>query len=192
MKHVLQRPVLALNRFRQAIEETNVATALGDMCRGAKRGIDTSTMLALSWDEWIKLPIRENDEHLMTVRGPVRVPTVIITHYDGMPLKTLKNNRRGIGLRDKFICGYTGTYCPDGTVDHIKSKARGGGDNWENKTWSRRDINQKKADKSVEEAGLKLLRRPRKPLPLPAAVLIEPKHADWRYFLYDKETVKVE
>ena len=32
----------------------------------------------VSWDEWITLPIREQDNAVHTVRGPIRVPTVIV------------------------------------------------------------------------------------------------------------------
>jgi len=30
------------------------------------------------WDDWLKLPVRENGNAVNTPRGPVRVPTVIV------------------------------------------------------------------------------------------------------------------
>src|SRR4029079_14282318 len=73
--------VLVLNRNWQAINvrtpqeafcmmATNVATALE---------IDGDNQIRpVEWTEWITLPIREQDNAVRTVRGPIRVPTVIV------------------------------------------------------------------------------------------------------------------
>ena len=49
---------------------TNVATGL------EIEGEDN--IRPVMWEEWIHLPIREQDEAVRTVRGPIRVPTVIV------------------------------------------------------------------------------------------------------------------
>ena len=73
--------VLVLNRNWQAINirtpqeafcqmATNVATALE---------IDGENHIRpVTWDEWITLPIRDGDNAVHTVRGAIRVPTVIV------------------------------------------------------------------------------------------------------------------
>ena len=183
MKNILNAPVLVLNRNWQAIEESCVETALCDICRGAKRGIDTETMTALTWEDWIKLPVRENDDSIGTSHGRVRVPRVIVVAWSGMPDKKPKKNRRGVGLRDGFICAYSGEFCPDGTVDHVDPKSNGGTNEWTNLVWSRADINHRKGSQSVKEAGLRLLFKPTEPKAMPAHLLIEPKHEDWLLFL---------
>ena len=72
--------VLVLNRNWQAINirtpqeafcqmATNVATAL------EIEGEDH--IRPVTWAEWITLAIREQDNAVLTVRGPIRVPTVI-------------------------------------------------------------------------------------------------------------------
>src|SRR5256885_6176370 len=73
--------VLVLNRNWQAINvrtpqeafcmmATNVATALE---------IDPADHIRpVTWDEWIALPVRPQDNAVQTVRGQVRVPTVIV------------------------------------------------------------------------------------------------------------------
>lgn len=182
MVQVLQRPVLVLNRNWQPIEESCVETALCDICRGAKRGIDTSTMTALTWEDWIKLPIRESDEAIQTAHGPVRVPRVMVTAWAGMPSKKPKKNRRGVGLRDKFICAYSGEYAPDGNVDHVVPLGQGGSNEWTNLAWSRTGINHQKGNRTPEQAGLKLRRKPVEPVALPASVFLEPRHPEWRNF----------
>jgi len=49
------------------------------------------------------------------------------------------------------------------TVDHIIPKSRGGQDTWENLVAACSDCNNKKADRTPEEARMKLLSLPRKP-----------------------------
>src|SRR2546429_9697414 len=78
--------VLVLNRNWQAINvrtpqeafcmmATNVATALeiefGD-------GARAEALRPVTWDEWITLPVRPQDNAVQTVRGQVAVPTVIV------------------------------------------------------------------------------------------------------------------
>src|SRR5437773_6223620 len=88
--------VLVLNRNWQAINirtpqeafcmmATNVATALEIEVEGSEHLTpDTSHLTRASairpvtWDEWITLPIREQDNAVRTARGAIRVPTVIV------------------------------------------------------------------------------------------------------------------
>jgi hypothetical protein len=81
MNILTKATVLVLNRNWQAINvrtpqeafcmmATNVATAL------EIEGEDH--IRPVNWEEWIKLPIRDQDEAVHTVRGQIRVPTVIV------------------------------------------------------------------------------------------------------------------
>ena len=58
-------------------------------------------------------------------------------------------------------------------------------DMWENLVWSSKDVNARKADSQLHEAGLKLLSTPRAPKELPVSVLIRNAHglAEWKLFL---------
>jgi hypothetical protein len=50
--------------------------------------------------------------------------------------------------------------------------------------WAKREINSLKANRLPHEAGLRLLRRPKAPAPLPASMAIrEARHPDWRHVL---------
>lgn len=183
MKTNLQASVLVLNRSWQAIDITTVEVALCDMYRGACTGIDTDTMKPVRWDEWAKLAVDGKDS-LMTMHGAVRVPTVVCkAQYATMPKKRPKLNRRGVGERDGFKCAYTGVHCPDGTLDHVLPRSRGGKDAWENLVWSAKEVNHRKANKTPAEAGLRLLHQPRKPKPQPVCATIRPIHPDWALFL---------
>ncbi|QGF20245.1 HNH endonuclease [Gordonia phage Sixama] len=63
--------------------------------------------------------------------------------------------------RDKNRCGYCGEFAS--TVDHIFPQSRGGGNTWGNLIAACFDCNQLKADKTPEEAGMRLLWPPKAP-----------------------------
>ncbi len=62
---------------------------------------------------------------------------------------------------------------------------RGGQDSWENLVWASKEVNQRKADRLPQEAGLKLLSRPRAPQEQPVSALIRNpgEVEDWKRFL---------
>ena len=191
MSDTLKDSVLVLNRNWQAIDTTDVATALCDMFRGVATGIDTgdesSGFRAVSLAEWLKLPIRDQDKFLGSIHGHVRVPTVIVkASYADVPKKRPKLTNRTIGQRDGFRCQVTGEFCPDGSVDHLIPKSRGGAKkSWRNLAWMRKDLNNKKGDRTLSEMGWKLLRTPQEPPEVPVSLLIRkrPDKPDWEHFL---------
>src|SRR6266516_3331079 len=166
--------VLVLNRNWQAINirtpadafcqmATNVATALeielGDDARA-------EALRPVTWDEWITLPIRDGDNAVHTVRGAIRVPTVIVAlNFAKVPKKRPKLCAKTIRERDGNRCQYTGKLLrPDeGSLDHVLPRSRGGKDAWENLVWSSKDVNSRKGNRLPHEAGLKLLRVPHMP-----------------------------
>lgn len=185
--NVLTRPVLVLNRNWQAINETTVETALTDCAKGARTAIDTSTMSPMRWEDWIRLPIRDGDEVIRTPKLQVRAPTVIVAcNFDQMPKKRPKLGRKGIGERDGYRCAYTGIHDPEGTLDHVMPRSRGGKDTWENLVWSAKAVNHAKGDRTPEEAGLTLRIKPVAPKEVPVCARIRPRHPDWVHFLVNK------
>jgi 5-methylcytosine-specific restriction endonuclease McrA len=202
--------VLVLNRNWQAINvrtpqeafcmmATNVATGLeiegndsalsqGSALCTPHSAFRTSNIRPVTWEEWITLPIRDQDEAVQTVRGRIRVPTVIVAvNYAKVPKKRPKLCARTIRERDRNRCQYTGRVLhPDeGSLDHVVPRSRGGKDAWENLVWSAKEVNQRKADRLPHEAGLRLLSVPRAPKELPVSVLIRNAHgvADWKLFV---------
>ncbi len=139
------------------------------------------------WEEWIKLPVRDFDFTVHTARLTIRVPTVILsTQYDRMPICTPRLSRDAIFSRDGGICQYTGEFVGrgGGNLDHVIPRDRGGRDSFDNLVWAKKEINSLKANRLPHEAGLRLLRRPKAPAPLPVAATIrEARHPDWRHFL---------
>src|ERR1022692_2807773 len=177
MSNILTKAtVLVLNRNWQAINvrtpqeafcmmATNVATAL------EIEGEDH--IRPVNWEEWITLPIRDQDEAVHTVRGQIRVPTVIVAvNYAKVPKKRPKLCAKAIRERE-------------GSLDHVVPRSRGGKDVWENLVWSAKEVNQRKADRLPHEAGLKLLSVPHAPKELPVSALIRnsAEVEDWKLFL---------
>ena len=200
--------VLVLNRNWQAINirtpadafcqmATNVATALDiefdDGAEETARHVSLATCHAsairpVTWDEWITLPIRDGDNAVRTVRGAIRVPTVIVAvNFARVPKKRPKLCARTIRERDGNRCQYTGALLrPDeGSLDHVVPRSRGGPDTWENLVWSSKQVNTRKGNRLPHEAGLKLLKAPRAPKELPVSALIRNAHgvAEWKLFL---------
>ena len=152
--------VLVLNRNWQAINirtpadafcqmATNVATALE---------IDVQTHIRpVTWEEWLTLPIRAGDNAVRTVRGAIRVPTVIVSlNFSKVPKKRPKLGSKSIRERDGNRCQYTGKLLrPDeGSLDQVIPRSRGGKDEWRNLVWSDKAVNAKKGNRLPHEAGL--------------------------------------
>ncbi len=190
--NALRHPVLKLNAKWQVLKDTtNVQVAMENLCRGAEMAIDTDTMRAIGWDEWIKLPIRETDASISTVRGPIRAPTVVLcVRYEGRELVCPPEtpSPQDIKKRDGAICQVTGEYCPDGNVDHDIPKSRGGRDTWENLRWMKRELNSKKGNKTLAEMGLKPIRPAQKPRKIAPELVIQPLHPDWKLFLKERRS----
>ena len=186
--------VLVLNRNWQAIGVRTPAEAFCQMATNVAKALDIEgeeLMRPVQWDEWITLPIRERDQFVNTVRGPIRVPTVIVAvNYSRVPKKRPKLCVRAIRERDGNRCQYTGTLLRpgEGSLDHVVPRSRGGKDRWENLVWSSKAVNARKGNRLPHEAGLKLLTVPRAPKELPVTALLRNPYgvADWRLFVQDK------
>jgi len=190
--------VLVLNRNWQAINvrtpqeafcmmATNVATALEiELGDGAR----AEALRPVTWEEWITLPIRPHDNAVHTVRGAIRVPTVIVAlNFAKVPKKRPKLSAKTIRERDGNRCQYTGVLLrPDeGSLDHVLPRSRGGKDTWENLVWSSKDVNSRKANRLPHEAGLKLLSVPKAPKERPVSAMIRNSREipEWKLFVQE-------
>lgn len=82
----------------------------------------------------------------------------------------VKLTRHYIYARDGWVCQYCGERfkASELTFDHVLPRSRGGRTTWENIATSCIPCNQRKEDRTPEEAGMPLLRKPRKPKWMPA------------------------
>lgn len=120
-----------------------------------------------SIDEWMSLPIRPYDDFIHAVRGPVRIPSVVLcSDYKGiMNIKAKFPTKQNIWERDNYTCVYTGEKLNRATlsVDHVIPKSIGGKCTWENLVTCQRILNSNKGSKTLKEAKLKLRYTPFKP-----------------------------
>ena len=183
--------VLVLNRNWQAINVRTPAEAFCQMATGVATALEVegeNQIRPVTWAEWIALPIRPQDQAVLTVRGAIRVPGVIVlANFAKVPKKRPKLSARNIRDRDGNRCQYTGALLkPDeGSIDHVVPRSRGGRNAWENCVWASKAVNSKKGSRLPHEAGLKLLSTPRAPKELPATALIRNAHhvVDWKWFV---------
>ena len=125
---------------------------------------------------------------MQTVRGPIRVPTVIVAvNFAKVPKKRPQLCAKTIRERDGNRCQYTGKVLKpeEGSLDHVVPRSRGGKNAWENLVWSSKAVNTKKGNRLPHEAGLKLLNVPRAPKELPVTALLRNAYgvAEWKLFL---------
>jgi 5-methylcytosine-specific restriction endonuclease McrA len=165
MKKALNEPVLILNKNWMPIKVRNVKKAILLASRERACIVSCDDYSVLTWNEWIKLPCKEG-EGITTVRGSVRIPKVIVlTAYGKVPTSAPRLTKKNIFIRDENICQYTGRKVSkkDADIDHVIPLSRNGKNAWDNMVVCAKDVNRMKANRTPEEAGLKLIKQPKKP-----------------------------
>lgn len=108
----------------------------------------------------------ENIENYIKIDNTLIPKVIILKDYRAIPHTELPYSRENIFKRDEYTCQYCGKHLPGNelTLDHVYPKSRLGPDTWENIVACCKECNQYKADRTPKEAGMKLLRRPSRPL----------------------------
>ncbi|WP_299824605.1 HNH endonuclease [uncultured Pontibacter sp.] len=103
------------------------------------------------------------DACLRTINHTYPVPSVIrLQNYVRVPYHGIALSRHNIMRRDNYSCQYCGS--PKNlTLDHLLPRSRGGETNWLNLVTACMRCNTRKGDRTPEEAGLKLNRKPIRP-----------------------------
>ncbi len=108
--------------------------------------------------------VEQYDDEIRSVSYSMQMPAVIrIYNYINLPRNSIVLTRKNILKRDSLSCQYCGTKSSPLTVDHITPKVKGGKDSWENLTTACVSCNNKKGNRTLREANLKLLSKPRVP-----------------------------
>ena len=192
MQSVLNENVLVLNRLWQAV---NICTAKRALCllfQGHAHVVqaDGKAYTTLDFDGWrdysVKCPPAEN--LIQTISFRIRVPKVILlVFFDRMPRKEVKFTRHNIFERDKHQCQYCGQVLDrrELNLDHVIPHDRGGLTVWENIVCSCIRCNTRKGNRTPREAGLKLMRSPKRPRWRPFLTFSHARQPEetWRHFL---------
>lgn len=127
----------------------------------------------VSWQKAVVLLFLGKLEVLEEYDVPIRSPRLVLltpavcrlVRSGGYHRRPIAYSRSNILLRDGFRCQYCGAQKPPAELnqDHVLPRARGGAASWENIVASCYRCNQKKGNRTPEEAGMKLLRRAFRP-----------------------------
>jgi 5-methylcytosine-specific restriction endonuclease McrA len=112
--------------------------------------------------------LAEYNEVVRSVSQIFKLPSVVrLKRYVRTFRRTMNSRctRRNILLRDQYTCQYCGNRMSHQaiTIDHVKPRCRGGTTMWENVVAACHPCNRRKADMMPEEAGMRLLKSPRRP-----------------------------
>lgn len=123
-------------------------------------------------------------EHFtMPVPSVIRLVTYVrLPHHVALPV-----TRRTVLARDNYTCQYCGAMPGKAqlTVDHVVPRSRGGDDGWTNVVTACLVCNQRKRNRTPEEANMPLLSKPSRPKYV-ALVLVRQGRASesWMKYMY--------
>jgi len=187
---VLQDPVLILNRNFTPVTVMNVEDVITKVFIGTMQFVDEDNYTTYDWETWETLPVGDKTFIRLTRDRKARAPKVAMAiNYRDIPIYEIQYSKRNVYLRDR-VCQYTGDIFPirDGSVDHVVPTSRGGGNDWQNVVWTSKRLNHAKGDKTPEEMGLKLIRKPFKPSWSPLfARRLRSMPDEWMKFLRDSD-----
>jgi len=159
---VLDNKTLVLNRTWHPIHIATVRDAIILLFKGAARAVCPETYQTYDFDDWLAVPPNGHgavhSRHL-TISAP---HVIVLLAYDKVPTVSTFS-KRNVFKRDKHTCQYCGKQTRALTIDHVTPRSRGGQSNWLNVVAACEDCNKRKADKSPEEAGMRLMCKPYKP-----------------------------
>lgn len=192
MSSFLGQQVLVLNRLWQAVNVCSVRRALTLLFEGHAQVVCSDpdgAFQTYDFCEWRDFSLEQpHPECISSISFKIRVPRVILlVLFDRLPKKEVKFTRHNIFERDKNTCQYCGRMLErkDLNLDHVIPRDRGGPTSWENIVCSCVPCNTRKANRLPQEAGMHLIRKPKRPKwrPFVQVNLGLPYHESWKHFL---------
>jgi 5-methylcytosine-specific restriction endonuclease McrA len=192
MEAFLSQQVLVLNRLWQAVNVCTARRALSLLFEGHAQVVlndDGGNFRTFDFGAW--RDFSQTDPHpevIHTVSFRIRVPRVILLLvFDRMPKKEVKFTRHNIFERDRNTCQYCGHIFDrrELNLDHVVPRDRGGPTSWENIVCSCVPCNTRKGNRTPLEAGLHLIRKPKRPKwrPFVQVSVGIVGHDSWKHFL---------
>lgn len=144
---LMQRSVLVLNATYEPINICAARRAIALVMNGIAHVVEPSGLFARHG------------------RGcpPIQIPSVVrLFEYRRVPFQTRSVSRKNILIRDRHKCQYCGHGFAAGalTLDHVMPRSRAGASNWENLVACCFPCNNRKGNKTPDEAAMPLLSRP--------------------------------
>ena len=110
--------------------------------------------------------IETYDKVIRSTSQVFKIPSVIVLcRVIKFKFQTFNCSRKSIFARDEHTCQYCRASFGDKelTLDHVLPKSRGGEKTWTNLVAACKKCNQKKGNKTPEEAGMLLIKKPVQP-----------------------------
>ena len=118
---------------------------------------------------------------------PVSERVIRLNNYVSLPLSRTakeKPTKAAIYRRDNQTCQYCGS-TRNLTIDHLIPRCRGGADSWENLLLACSKCNTVKGHKTPEQAGLRLRKKPRPPLPKVIEIVQRSNDPEWSQYAFN-------
>ena len=183
---VLNRPTLVLNRSWQPVGVAPVSRSLVLLWNDNARVVDPQDYQLYTWADWSRLIPRQDEPFIQAVQMRLRVPEVVaLTKYDRLPVNAVSFSRRNIYKRDRYTCQYCGAQpgSEELTLDHVLPRAQGGISTWENCVLACVGCNNRKADRTPEQAGMPLRKKPFRPMWRPLYATRDVRIDSWTRFV---------
>jgi 5-methylcytosine-specific restriction endonuclease McrA len=156
----------------------------------------------VSWKQAITLlflgkceVVEEYDRNIKTTSIVIKIPAVVrLINAFRRHKKPVKFSRVNIYGRDKYTCQYCGVRhaISELTYDHVVPRAQGGKTTWTNICACCDSCNRRKANRTPEQAGMRLLKQPVQPAATPTLIVTVSKTSmpdAWRDYLYWTEAL---
>ncbi|MBG86407.1 MAG: HNH endonuclease [Verrucomicrobiales bacterium] len=191
MSSLLNEPVLVLNRLWQAVNVCSAKRALVLLFQGHAQVVcdEAGSFNTFNFSQWTDFSNEKpHPDSVKSVSLRIRIPRVIVLAvFDKLPRKDVKFTRHNIFERDKNVCQYCGKSFDrsDLNLDHVVPRDRGGPTSWENIVCSCIRCNTHKANRTPQEAGMRLVQSPKKPKWRPfVQINVGYKcHESWKHFV---------
>lgn len=162
------RSVLVLNQYYEPISVCSARRAVVLVVLGKAEIIERDSLNIRSVS--IEYPLPSVVRLILFARNPRRV---------------IQPTRKNVIRRDRCRCQYCGRERGPMTTDHVIPRKIGGKDSWDNLVCACISCNNRKGDRTPEEAGMKLLRQPRMPHYISFIGLTDkPVNQNWKPYLF--------
>lgn len=189
MANVLKRPVLVLNKNWMPISVSTVEDAIGRIYTNNATVVDHENYIKYSWDDWVERGVKEGNPFVPGANGfKFECPEVIVlANYTDVPQRAIHYSKHSVLRRDHYCCAYCGEQFDKDvlTIDHVIPRSQGGKTSWENCVACCKPCNHHKADRTPEQAGMKLKVVPHRPSWLECRKMVEmaEKRPAWQVFV---------
>lgn len=167
---VLNSGVLILNSLWQVVDVCSVKRALCLLyLRHAQVVLkEGGSLYTFGFEDWkdFSQDYSNDDQIIRTISYELKIPRIILLFiYDRSPPRKVKFTRRNVYKRDGNSCQYCGKKfkSEDLNLDHVIPVSRGGKDNWYNVVCSCVPCNLRKGNRTLTQAGIRLIRKPIRP-----------------------------